>query len=856
MKKKFLSIILTLAMVVTMIPMFGVTASATENWNSGGDGSATNPYIISNYDQLNKFAEGVNSGTITTESKYFMLAKDFGKGSGEAEALTTPIGISDDKPFKGTFDGNGKTVKLNISDTQALYGMASMFIYLGTAGLIKNLSTSGTVAATCTGNDKWASAAASGICIKNEGRIVNCFSTVKATANHTSVQANVTNYNYVYASGIVTENYGTVENCYFAGELNGTATSEQCGKDVGSIVAYDEGECGKCYSLNSLITIGEDIYNGDELCLEQMTAAAGTYKEDENWESLEPMYRQIALVDALNAYARSNGLNSWEVITAGSAYPTFVDADTSWYNTRNNLFELHDVADIEGLAIIVNGGTCDFENKIVKLANDFACGTGEALTTPIGFFGKPFKGNFDGNGKEVKLNTIFNSENSNASDDVGLFGCVEGGSVKNVLTIGIVKGFNNVGGIVGYNDGGLVENCCAKVVISGIVGIGGIVGENKNGTVQNCSSSAEITGQDGDGGIGGIVGTNMFYSDENTLGCVKIINCHSMGKVSGWGYIGGIVGQNRGEDSGFGGDSIDGVIEIKGCSSNGMVIGGIRAGGIVGGNNSDEETIIEGCYATGDVSGNNEIGGIAGAVSGNIINCFVTGNVSANSGEGAYNVGGICGSGKATNCYMAGTVTATATGEGSSVFNIGGICGGGTATNCYMAGTVAAKAEGEDSSESFIGGVCGSGTATNCYYKASNSYKGICVGEEGTPTDAAGNTTPLYPSQMTAKSGETNYNWAAIKVGDEALGKVALVDALNKYAISAAGKEKGCKAWTQSVFVNKGYPAFGAEKKSGIMQLVIKGIAAITGLKLVKSVVLSPVLLKVLKWSTVLKIFK
>ncbi len=828
MKKKFLSIILTLAMVVTMIPMFGVTASATDNWNSGGDGSATNPYIISNYDQLNKFAEGVNAGTITTESKYFKLAKDFGKGASSDAALSKPIG-NDSEAFAGTFDGNGQTVKLNIS-TEENFSHAGMFGYMQ-SGYVKNVSTYGVASSKNEAN-----AAAGGVVgFMYGGKIINCSSLCGVEAESlASAAGGVVGYN----------DNGTVINCYAIGEVavnNGSA---------GGVVGYnDSGTVTKCYSTeDSLFGVGSG-----EAC----------YQIDDDMKVGEENAKKHLAI-ALNEYAMSNDGKAEACMTWNTHYyvnaiycngsPYFANVDTSWYNENGKFFIINNTADLEGLACLVNTGIDSFEGKTIKLAERFD--SSAALVTPIGYGSNSFKGIFDGNEQTVRLGIEMIKYTSEPLYNGGLFGYINNAIVRNVTTIGSVKGEIIIGGIVGYNDGGLVENCCAKVVISGIVGIGGIVGENKNGTVQNCSSSAEITGQDGDGGIGGIVGTNMFYSDENTLGCVKIINCHSMGKVSGWGYIGGIVGQNRGEDSGFGGDSIDGVIEIKGCSSNGMVIGGIRAGGIVGGNNSDEETIIEGCYATGDVSGNNEIGGIAGAVSGNIINCFVTGNVSANSGEGAYNVGGICGSGKATNCYMAGTVTATATGEGSSVFNIGGICGGGTATNCYMAGTVAAKAEGEDSSESFIGGVCGSGTATNCYYKASNSYKGICVGEEGTPTDAAGNTTPLYPSQMTAKSGETNYNWAAIKVGDEALGKVALVDALNKYAISAAGKEKGCKAWTQSVFVNKGYPAFGAEKKSGIMQLVIKGIAAITGLKLVKSVVLSPVLLKVLKWSTVLKIFK
>ena len=77
--------------------------------------------------------------------------------------------------------------------------------------------------------------------------------------------------------------------------------------------------------------------------------------------------------------------------------------------------------------------------------------------TPIGRYGKPFKGQFDGKGHTISGIRIYNQD---TDGNQGLFGYVNGGTVKNLmLRDAIIDGKKYVGGLVGYLDRGTLSNC-------------------------------------------------------------------------------------------------------------------------------------------------------------------------------------------------------------------------------------------------------------------------------------------------------------------------------------------------------------------------------------------------------------
>ena len=134
--------------------------------------------------------------------------------------------------------------------------------------------------------------------------------------------------------------------------------------------------------------------------------------------------------------------------------------------------------------------------------------------------------------------------------------------------------------------------------------------------------------------------------------------------------------------------------------------GYVYAGGLVGYNSGD----IMNSYATGDVSATSTstsyvayAGGLVGSNSGDITNSYATGEVSATSSY-AY-AGGLVGynSGDILNSYATGNVSAT----GSSNAYAGGLVGrnsGGSITNSYAAGEVIATSS---SSRAYAGGLVG-----------------------------------------------------------------------------------------------------------------------------------------------------
>ncbi|WP_270482412.1 fimbrillin family protein [Alistipes communis] len=104
--------------------------------------------------------------------------------------------------------------------------------------------------------------------------------------------------------------------------------------------------------------------------------------------------------------------------------------------------------------------------------------------------------------------------------------------------------------------------------------------------------------------------------------------------VTGYWYVGGVVGYNGGT--------------MTGCTVSGSVSGDSSVGGVVGWNGGT----VTACYATSDVSGYSDVGGVAGRnYYGTVTGCTSSGSVS-----GSLNVGGVVGYnyGIVTACYWSG----------------------------------------------------------------------------------------------------------------------------------------------------------------------------------------------------------
>ena len=163
--------------------------------------------------------------------------------------------------------------------------------------------------------------------------------------------------------------------------------------------------------------------------------------------------------------------------------------------------------------------------------------SGEAWA-PIGigdsfYAGTPsYSGIFDGKGHTIKNLSIDNS----SAQYVGLFGYVDGGTIRNLTVSGSVKGSGHTGGIAGGADGGTFENCANQCEVQGGT-TGGIIGfASELGTliVRDCYNVGRITTTTGYS-VGGIIG-----QCNNDFGTIR--NCYNAGTVTGTASVGAIIG--------------------------------------------------------------------------------------------------------------------------------------------------------------------------------------------------------------------------------------------------------------------------------------------------------------------------
>ena len=231
-----------------------------------GNGTEKDPFVIRTYEDMKKIGTNTDDWTF---SKHYILANDI-----ILMGQWSPL-ASDTKPFKGSLNGNGYTIKdMMISSS---VGESGLFKY--SEGTISNLHieiiessglTSGGLVAVnngviknCSvkGNLLYFSNERGGISAINRGTILNCFyngvifpempknppeNYNKMTVN--PQQVTLTNQPS-YSGGIAGINEGTIENCYTTGTVYGTAVGGIAGANIGG------GAIINCYTTSAVIGI-------------------------------------------------------------------------------------------------------------------------------------------------------------------------------------------------------------------------------------------------------------------------------------------------------------------------------------------------------------------------------------------------------------------------------------------------------------------------------------------------------------------------------------------------------------------------------------------------------------------------
>lgn len=207
------------------------TVTLTMHYTTDWDGSTTvepqkdgETYLISNSYELAWFRDEVNKGSYTLNAR---LTENINLGGHPWTAISKLTDTSAKTGYKGTFDGNGKTIS-GLNPVGELisgkYRGAGLFGYVYTGGTVKNVTVEGAMKAewNCGGVVAYLAG----------GRVENCVNRMNITPRSESI------YLY-YVGGVVgymtnyTDNSAVIIGCRNEGSIDGGTTGENVGGVVG-----------------------------------------------------------------------------------------------------------------------------------------------------------------------------------------------------------------------------------------------------------------------------------------------------------------------------------------------------------------------------------------------------------------------------------------------------------------------------------------------------------------------------------------------------------------------------------------------------------------------------------------------
>lgn len=380
---------------------------------------------------------------------------------------------------------------------------------------------------------------------------------------------------------------------------------------------------------------------------------------------------------------------------------------------------------------------------------------------PLGTSSSPFSGTIYGNNKTIRNLTLTSNENNNSLVAwLGETGVITHLHLRDVQ----IQGRHDIGGMVGHSAGHILHSSVTGSIQTTARSTGGLVGYMAGGIVSNCSVTVNVYGADYYiGGLAGYVASGSKIEESHAQGnvtttsviagglagyidSIEIVDCTASGDVSGWGTLGGLVGESRGAVV-IRNSSASGRVEADGSNS--------YAGGLVGSAghvNAEGTTRIEDCTATGLVAG-------AGSYVGGMIGYLAKGEIVTSSASGAVtgsmNVGGLAGLVTNDSVVRQSFASGTIESDSPGVSDVGGLIGrlqsGSIVEFCYATGSILCAGGG-------VGGLAGYNGAeiTNSRSEGhivANGYfyaGGLAGRNDGTITHshASGNVTAIHASSV------------------------------------------------------------------------------------------------------------
>ena len=583
---------------------------------SGGDGTESNPYIISDASELYWLAYTVNCGIYDEEynSAYYKLTNDICLLGYQWDPIGTYNFDKANIQFLGNFDGNGHAIyNLTITDPESYYEYFGLFGSLGKGAVVKNVTVENIIISVDSSKEIHIGGIAGNA---KDATIENC-----------------------HVSGYVTVKSGREEVC--VGGLvgkNNTTNINSCSADI-SIDAIASNSGGYEICLGGLI--GE----ASKSIITNSYSRGSIYAVAEYYVNAGGFIGEITSKDTSisDSYSNCEVYAEGGVGACGYGYLGGFIGEISAAASNITIQNCYATGNVELKAdsICVGGFIGEVYDDSTVFTDCYA--TGDVFAYSETYAGA---GGFAGSITKASLNNCYSHGNvtANASSD---------------------DGYTEVGGFAGQLRGAgalkvLMSNCFATGDVFSETGsygyAGGLAGCVNNAIVENCYSTGDVNAKNGY--AGGFIG--------ELKGDIK--NCYATGNVICIGekesvdvYSGGLVGHVS-------------TANISHCYATGDVCAtsieydvAPEAGGLIahcGGAN----VFIENCYAQGNVY--SEASGVSGSVSsgglignfystGKVNNCYAVGDVTAISHSVGYVealAGGLIGNSKGTvtNCVAYG----------------------------------------------------------------------------------------------------------------------------------------------------------------------------------------------------------
>ena len=478
-KKLNFRLFLHFPVILTSLFIFAFYAAAPEAALAlTGAGTNESPYLIATADDLAEFRSGVNDGSMA--SSHARLTNDINLSELADEQSWTPVGKNKNTPYKGIFDGGGRTISnLNISVTGQdgdIY--AGLFGYID-FGTVQNLTISN----------------------------VNI-----------NIQAGG---GMVYAGGIAGTNHnGTVSNCIVdgAGSFDVSSNAQAyTGVIVGSNECDDgpEGEGIPAVISNCTAKISGDVSasaSGKSLSHARAGGIAGQNTA---------IYGGMAIITNCgvenSASITAEATGSWALaggVVGDNAARGDTTAGSHGTATISNCTVEETVSvtsEAQGEGGMANAGGIAGANENWRGFSSISSCTSEAA---------------------VKATATDSDASSNAGGIVGYEegmggGIVDGGfNIANCINSGSVESDGYAGGIAGHVKSFGVGNCVntGKVTATESGVAGGIIGDGEHYNAENCGW---LTGT-ADKGIGsGITDTTVQLTEADTSTFVMSVSASS-----------------------------------------------------------------------------------------------------------------------------------------------------------------------------------------------------------------------------------------------------------------------------------------------------------------------------------------